>query len=882
MASRVTQVTGEAVEKPSPNAAVTQVTGEAVESPSPNAVVTQVFAEAVYPKTDLPTRAIVTQVDAEAVVDPEPNAVVTQVMADAVVDPEPNAVVTQVFAEVVTPNVAPASFTLDAWLKAIQSASFTLDAFLDEGGGGGECDFDTAFQDDAFQDDAFQICTVTPTFTLRSLFLRTQSASFSLDAAFRLFIPSSYFLDAYILGLTSATFTLNAEIAQAQPFTLDAVIKAAQAASFALGAWIYSPRADPTGPGEPGETPLISIIVGGVDITDAVVFQDAKFTMLVNGAVGSCYLRVRDAEHTRNFTSGAEITVDIDGRRKFGGYILKPKRMLAFPADDTITDGPESVVRFHVLEGVDYNILFQKRVLYDHNSPADVGLREWPAGTRDDVIIRYVFDHYTDLGADGVTYNGVQHVGFPNPDKAGVVGSGGLRFGDAMREINRLISGVFYIDPFKDLNYVDVDIPDAEFGLSDVPTTGQVGYRDFDYTRNGSGLRNDALVWGAGLGSKDLTFGRVTDDPSIEEHGLWQYGEYTTALFRQTSVNLRAETVVYGTPQSKRGGKDDQESWTLTSFEPSFTAGQKVAIESEVHGFADVVPIRRMTLTFPTPTDIKQDLVLSHEIDEPWNMFEFLFPHIGVPGFEFPPIKIIHLPPRVCDPDDFLLGSTGGSFACVIPEVPGAQPTGCNTSANPVGAGTDYVFLYEGATYYVQWSLDYRNNVALHAYLAHNSGTPIGWEASGNVEQGTAQPFVRVEMEVPAGFGNDFWELHLDALPHSNYFIFGGAASAEVGYISGPDPRFEDIDCIDANDPGYQDNGQSQEGEFGDGVTTVFHTTAAYVPGSTRVFVNGWFQRPGGIEYTESNPAQGEITFVTAPAAGLSIVILYEAFGAPF
>ena len=100
-------------------------------------------------------------------------------------------------------------------------------------------------------------------------------------------------------------------------------------------------------------------------------------------------------------------------------------------------------------------------------------------------------------------------------------------------------------------------------------------------------------------------------------------------------------------------------------------------------------------------------------------------------------------------------------------------------------------------------------------------------------------------------------------------------------YISGPDPRFEDIDCIEG-DPGQQSDGASQEGEFGDGATTVFNVGSAYLPGSTQVFVDGWFQRPGGIEYSESDPATGEITFITAPADGISIVILYEAFGAPF
>jgi hypothetical protein len=67
----------------------------------------------------------------------------------------------------------------------------------------------------------------------------------------------------------------------------------------------------------------------------------------------------------------------------------------------------------------------------------------------------------------------------------------------------------------------------------------------------------------------------------------------------------------------------------------------------------------------------------------------------------------------------------------------------------------------------------------------------------------------------------------------------------------------------------------------GDGVTKVFNVGAAYYPGSTKVYVNGHFFRPGH-EYTESSPNGGDITFTNAPAEGADIDIFYDASGAIF
>jgi hypothetical protein len=559
-----------------------------------------------------------------AIIPPTPDTRVSGLVVQAAIAPTPDTRVSGlvVQAAILLADAAisrSGSLTADAVIRGEQSGSFTADAVIVLPSPGGSLTADAVIRGE-------------------------QSGSFTANAVRRTERTGSLTANAAARAHQSGSFTADAVLAITYYLPANAVVRRTQAASFTASAWIYVPRADPGGPGEPGETPLISIKVDDVDITRYVLIEDAMFSMQVNGTPGQFRFRVRDDAHEMVFVSGSEVTVDIDGKRKFGGYLTTPKRGFAFPVQNTATPG--SVSRFLTLEGVDYNILFRKRVVRDKDDPADVALRSWPKGSRDDVVIRYVFDHYTDLAADGATYDGVTHVGSPNPDKQGVVASGGLYFGDAMAEINRLINGVYYFDAYKDLHFVDVDTANAPVGLSDNPGVGQIGYRNFLHVEDGSRMANDALVWGAGLGSKNIVFARSQSASSIAAHERWQYGEFTTQLFRQASVDARADSVVGGTEQSKRGGKDDQQSWRVETFDWRFSVGQKVTIESEVFGISDVAPIRRLTLTFPRRHP-QLELLISHEIDIPWNQFEQQFPDITVPDV------VIEPPPGLPDlPDE--------------------------------------------------------------------------------------------------------------------------------------------------------------------------------------------------------------------------------------
>lgn len=379
----------------------------------------------------------------------------------------------------------------------------------------------------------------------------------------------------------------------------------------------------------------IVIRINGTNVTADVIFSDAAFGSQVNGQPGPANLRVRDKGHIHNFKAGQTLTLDVDGTRVWGGWMTLVQPAYAFKVDDT-TDATETE-RLWIITGVDYNMLFSKRFLINVAHPTKQ-IPNFPAGTHDDTLIFDMVANLLDLSGDGITTGGVDHVGSPNPDHAGNVGNPGDSWGAAMNIIRQPIGSIFYITPGKVLTYVDVDTADAPFALSDTPSGAEIGYADMTIQRDATNMVNDALVWGAGTSpSHTIKFGRSEDATSIAAHGRWQSGEFTTLLFRQASVDLRASTKVYGSPSNKRGGKDDAVAVTCTVFQSGFVAGQKVDFRSDVFGYHDVLPIRRMQITFPTPTSVQYTMTLSHDIDGAWSYYEFWFPKND---FIVPPIDL--------------------------------------------------------------------------------------------------------------------------------------------------------------------------------------------------------------------------------------------------
>lgn len=384
----------------------------------------------------------------------------------------------------------------------------------------------------------------------------------------------------------------------------------------------------------------IVISYDGNDITDDVVLSEATFTSQVNGLPGPCSFKVRDPNRDKSFTTGKPLTLTIDGEAVWTGYLMSVSRVYAF-ADHS----PQT--RLLLLQGTDINVLLHRRFIFNQSTPTKMFGPTYAVGTADTTAIDDLVSDWLDLSGDSLdTSTLVDHVGAVNIDQKANLWEAGWEWNSAMATIARLTQAIWYIDPDRNLVFTDVDTTTAAVELSDTPSGGRVGYRQFSLDFNGSQMINDALIWGVGGGSPTAVFKRLEDSSSESAHNRWQYGGTYTGVYKQATVDSIANSIVNGSPLSKRGAKNDRVSVELTTFEQSFLPAQKVNVFSNTFGWSDVIPIRKMEVTFPNPTTAKFHLTLSHEIDLPFNPFDLvpIIPFGGGGGFSGWPPPGIEIP----------------------------------------------------------------------------------------------------------------------------------------------------------------------------------------------------------------------------------------------
>lgn len=382
----------------------------------------------------------------------------------------------------------------------------------------------------------------------------------------------------------------------------------------------------------------VQIKIDSVDRTSVIVFATASFESAVNGTVGTCKFRVRDEDRTLSFTVGDAIELLVDGDPVWTGFLQSWSRVYAFPAINVVEAG---LTRWIDIEGVDLNILFQKRIVHTVADPDDVFGKLYGPGTADSTAIADLVADYLDLSGDGLDVSTkVETVADINVDQDARAWSGGYTWAQAMASIAMLPAGVFFIDPARFLVYTDVNTANAPFAMSDQPTGDDAGYREMSIVMDGTSLANDVFAWGMGYGSSEPVFVRDQDATSLAAHGRWQAGVVRAGIYKQATINRVAESIVDGSPSSQRGAKDDRVAVKVVTYVPGFLPAQKVDFTSAVFDFNDVIPIRRMRVTFDTPDTPKYELDLSHAIDEPWgfwDQFLFDFPRIIFPPFPPPP-----------------------------------------------------------------------------------------------------------------------------------------------------------------------------------------------------------------------------------------------------
>jgi len=364
---------------------------------------------------------------------------------------------------------------------------------------------------------------------------------------------------------------------------------------------------------------VIVIRYDGVNISNDVMFRETTFSSQADGIPGQCSVVINNQNQqwdTGDFVSGKTLELLVDGVRMWDGWVFNVNRSWPFPALDTRT--PASIPTRWTLQGLDRNYLLQKRVLYRQDDPDDPrGFKIWPQGTPDKKALNYVLNNYVDLSGDNLKFD-IREIDTPGPYEDFTLGYVGAPLGVAFEDCAKMTGGVFFISPKRVLTYLSDLIPTKSWGLSDVPTGNDVGYREVKATLDFSLAANEAKVWGAGKGDANPVFANVRNSDSVAKYGLWQWGDLFLGAYKQQTVNRRARTYIYGSPSHRRGHDEPVPMVECAVFNTSLHAGDVVNFTMESFDYSEVLPIRQCSITFPTPNDIRQDLVLSLNVDHPF------------------------------------------------------------------------------------------------------------------------------------------------------------------------------------------------------------------------------------------------------------------------
>jgi hypothetical protein len=325
----------------------------------------------------------------------------------------------------------------------------------------------------------------------------------------------------------------------------------------------------------------ISIKLNGVDITNKVLYRETSFNAQANPMQGTFKVSVKDVDQDFVPVAGQKITLHIDGVPLFGGYVMKIGRGFFHPAEDTSTPG--DVVRKWTLEGPDYNVLFDKRVVYDEANPYEAPVV--PSGKRTiSKAFTYLMNNYIDVpaGLDYSTHVDVVDTFYGDEDKGSMYVGQGKTWREQMEDFMDHGAVMYYIDADFKLHLHEYESATVSWLLTDKPTTGNmVGFREGTYHQDFGQIVTDAMVWGGssiresdGGPGGDIVFARYPDPPVADAtwsgklqsaareqaaidrqnlYGIWQRGEERAGqsnYLTQGSVKTRAFSIINGPPGS--------------------------------------------------------------------------------------------------------------------------------------------------------------------------------------------------------------------------------------------------------------------------------------------------------------------------------------------
>lgn len=383
----------------------------------------------------------------------------------------------------------------------------------------------------------------------------------------------------------------------------------------------------------------ILIRVGGVDVTDKVVFRETSFTSQANPMQGSFSLVIRDPDQTFSATMGQTVTCHIDGVPLFGGYLMRLGRGNFFPAADT--SAPASVKsRKWILQGPDYNMIFDKRIVYDPSNP--VVSPEVPSGKRTITkAFKHLMNNFIDapVGIDFTTHvdtirdDDGSETEYGTEENGSLYVSTGKTWRDQMEDFADHSGIIYYIDADFAIHLHGYESALSPFTISDTKVPGLLQFREGEYSEDLTRIVTEAHVWGGssirrsdgGTGG-DIVYAKYPDPPPggdkeqraldrLALYGLWQRGEERAGqsnYLSQKSVNKRAKIIITGpTGAVPTYGLEAGFSRPLTRFTCTWFAHD---VPGQAHirpgNIQDIIlytqnvvtrlPLRSMTISFPT------------------------------------------------------------------------------------------------------------------------------------------------------------------------------------------------------------------------------------------------------------------------------------------
>lgn len=403
----------------------------------------------------------------------------------------------------------------------------------------------------------------------------------------------------------------------------------------------------------------------GSDITDSVIFGRSRFQALANAVPGPFEMVCRDTDQILDFVTGDEITLDVDGVRLYGGYIMSIGRTHAFPADDTATVSSYEN-RLWQISGVDYNVLFDKRVIRNTADYLSNSFARFAGTIKDGTALTTLLDNYVDVpaGFDTSTYmNDVAFLGGDSTKPKSYM-SQGTKLRDQWEKFAQWSAAVWYIDPDKNFRWTALEDSEARWGFSDNPDytpitaspsefqSAYYGYREVEAAEDGSVIVNDALIWGGSqwAGTGGTVFARSENTTSQTDHGRWQVGEVhfgEDGYGIQAGVDARADAIVNGPPGANALGQlkglrypqwsfrfawHDQNVPEISGVRDHLRIGSLVYIKMETFGVDLILPLRSLSISFPELDDrdspssayVRFDGEFSLNITDPFQLWKFL------------------------------------------------------------------------------------------------------------------------------------------------------------------------------------------------------------------------------------------------------------------